>query len=182
MNGSLQITTELKKALMQNSSLKASALNPKKQTEIGPTPENWEVVELGQITESLQHGASVRCCYDVDGKSVLRIPNVVDLRTLNSTLLSEYSRTETGASFLSGQAARTADGKFNINSGTLKTTLVPVPAIEEQGEISQNLAIIDKKTANDQSKRTNLQGLSRTILHKLMTAKIRVPVNSFPKP
>ena len=50
---------------------------PQKQTEIGPVPESWKVVELLQKAESFQYGTSVKCAYEIDGKSVLRIPNVV---------------------------------------------------------------------------------------------------------
>ena len=98
----------------------------------------------------------------------------LDPTVLNPDFLNEYSRTEVGTSFLSGKAIRTADGKFNINSGTLKTMLVPVPAIEEQEEIARTLALLDDKTNNALSKKTSLQDLFRTLLHELMTAKTRV--------
>ena len=200
-------------------------------------PESWEVVPLRQIAESFQYGTSVKCGYDVQGKAVLRIPNVVggaidisdlkygkpkpneigklklqagdllfvrtngvkrnagrcslfedeiedcyyasylirvrlDPHTLNSTFLNEYSRTETGTSFLSEKAIRTADGKFNINSGTLKTMLVPVPSIDEQEEIARVLSLIDTKSSSARAKQSALQDLFRTLLHELMTAKL----------
>ncbi|MGB4333468.1 MAG: restriction endonuclease subunit S [Chromatiaceae bacterium] len=235
----IQTTTELKKALMHKLFTEGLRNEPQKQTEIGPVPESWEVVELEAKAESFQYGTSVKCGYDVDGMPVLRIPNVVgghvdpadlkfgkpkkselgklaleggdllfvrtngvkenagrcskfndelvdcyfasylirvrlDPTILNPDFLNEYSRTEVGTSFLSGKAIRTADGKFNINSGTLKTMLVPVPAIEEQEEIAQTLALLDDKTNNALSKKTSLQDLFRTLLHELMTAKTRV--------
>ena len=52
--------------------------------------------------------------------------------------------------------------------------LVPVPAIDEQEEIAQTLALLDDKTNNAVSKKTSLQDLFRTLLHELMTAKTRV--------
>ena len=58
---------------------------------------------------------------------------------LNPELIEEYTRTEQGKSFLSGKAIRTADGKFNINAGTLKRMLVPVPQKNEQDEIAYQL-------------------------------------------
>ena len=88
--------------------------------------------------------------------------------------LNEYSRTETGSSFLSGKAIRTADGKFNINSGTLKTMLVPLPVIEEQKEIAKVLSLVDTKSSYAQAKKSTYEQIFRTILHELMTAKIRV--------
>lgn len=235
----IQTTTELKKALMQKLFTEGLRNEPQKQTEIGPVPESWEVMELEHKAESFQYGTSVKCGYETEGKSVLRIPNIVgghvdindikfgnpkrnelgklilqagdllfvrtngvkenagrcsmfngeledcyyasylirvrlDPKILNPSFLNEYSRTEVGTSYLSGRSIRTADGKFNINSGTLKTMLVPVPEIEEQEEIVKSLAIIDNKTANAHLKKVVLQDLFRTLLHELMTAKIRV--------
>jgi len=235
----IAITTELKKALMHKLFTEGLRGERQKQTEIGPVPESWEVVKLEAKADSFQYGTSVKCGYDVDGKAVLRIPNVVgghvdpadlkfgkpkknelgklalkrgdllfvrtngvkenagrcskfdgeladcyfasylirvrlDPAILNPDFLNEYSRTEVGTSFLSGKAIRTADGKFNINSGTLKTMLVPVPAIEEQAEIARTLALLDDKTNNAFSKKMSLQDLFRTLLHQLMTAHIRV--------
>jgi len=235
----IQTTTELKKALMHKLFTEGLRNEPQKQTEIGPVPESWEVVKLETKADSFQYGTSVKCGYDLDGKAVLRIPNVggghvdpadlkfgkpkknelgklalergdllfvrtngvkenagrcskfngeladcyfasylirvrLDPTVLNPDFLNEYSRTEVGTSFLSGKAIRTADGKFNINSGTLKTMLVPVPAIEEQEEIARTLALLDDKTNNALSKKTSLQDLFRTLLHELMTAKTRV--------
>jgi type I restriction enzyme S subunit len=235
----IQTTTELKKALMHKLFTEGLRNESQKQTEIGPVPESWEVVELEKKAESFQYGTSVKCGYDIEGKPVLRIPNVVgghvdtadlkfgrpkknelgklalergdllvvrtngvkenagrcskfneelddcyfasylirvrlDSLVLNPDFLNEYSRTEVGTSFLSGKAIRTADGKFNINSGTLKKMLVPVPAIDEQKEIAQTLAFLDSRAGNAIKKKTILQDLFRTLLHELMTAKIRV--------
>ncbi|PKO19972.1 hypothetical protein CVU37_00415 [candidate division BRC1 bacterium HGW-BRC1-1] len=235
----IQTTTELKKALMHKLFTQGLRNEPQKQTEIGPIPQSWEVLALSEIAESFQYGTSVKCAYDVKGKAVLRIPNVVggavdisdlkfgkpksseitnlrlqsgdllfvrtngvqenagrcslfeneivdcyfasylirvrlDSHTLNPSFLNEYSRTETGTSFLSGKAIRTADGKFNINSGTLKTMLVPVPGIEEQEEIATMLSLIDTKSSSARAKLSALQDLFRTLLHELMTAKTRV--------
>ena len=235
----IQTTTELKKAIMHKLFTEGLRNEPLKQTEIGPVPESWEIVPLEAKAKSFQYGTSVKCGYEVDGKPVLRIPNVVgglvdptdlkfgkpkrneldkltlergdllfvrtngvkknagrcskfddevadcyfasylirvrlDPKVLNPDFLNEYSRTATGTSFLSGRAIRTADGKFNINSGTLKTMLVPVPTIEEQEEIVQSFSLIDEKATNTQVKKANLQDLFRTLLHELMGAKTRV--------
>ena len=235
----IQTTAELKKALMHKLFTEGLRDEPQKQTEIGPIPESWKVVPLEQVAESFQYGTSVKCGYEVQGKAVLRIPNVVgggidisdlkygrpkpneigklklqagDLlfvrtngvkenagrcslfqseiedcyyasylirvrlepRILNPMFLNEYSRTETGISFLSGKAIRTADGKFNINSGTLKTMLVPLPVIEEQKEIAKVLSLVDTKSSSAQGKKSTYEHIFRTILHELMTAKTRV--------
>jgi type I restriction enzyme S subunit len=79
-----------------------------------------------------------------------------------------------GASFLAGKASRTADGKFNINTGTLKAFLVPVPTTEEQHRIKDILAQVDKKSIVQSTQLKDSQDLFRTLLHQLMTAEIRV--------
>ena len=47
----IQTTTELKKALMHKLFTEGLRNEPQKQTEIGPVPESWEVVELGSIAK-----------------------------------------------------------------------------------------------------------------------------------
>ena len=47
----IQTTTELKKALMHKLFTEGLRNEPKKQTEIGPVPESWEVVELGSLAK-----------------------------------------------------------------------------------------------------------------------------------
>ncbi len=235
----IQTTTELKKTLMHKLFTEGTHGEPQKQTEIGLVPESWAVVKLAQKAESFQYGTSVKCGYVIDGKPVLRIPNIIggsvnttdlkfgnpkknelgklalrsgdllfvrtngvkenagrcslfnneledcyyasylirvrlDPKSLSAEFLNEYSRTEAGTKFLSGRSVRTADGKFNINAGTLKTMLVPIPSLEEQKRIAQALAFIDKKKTKARTKRACLHDLFRTLLHELMTAMIRV--------
>jgi type I restriction enzyme S subunit len=51
----IQTTTELKKALMHKLFTEGLRNEPQKQTEIGPIPESWEVVELGAFFQ-IKHG------------------------------------------------------------------------------------------------------------------------------
>jgi type I restriction enzyme, S subunit len=51
----IQTTTELKKALMHKLFTEGLRGEPQKQTEIGPVPESWEVVELGEFFQ-IKHG------------------------------------------------------------------------------------------------------------------------------
>lgn len=109
-------------------------------------------------------------CYYASYLIRVRLPQEV----LNPEFLEEYSRTEVGALFLSGQAIRTADGKFNINSGTLKRMLIPKPDIKEQREIANVARLLDSKIRLHRDKRNSLNDLFQTLLHQLMTADIRV--------
>jgi type I restriction enzyme S subunit len=45
----IQTTTDLKKALMHKLFTEGLRNEPQKQTELGPVPESWEVVELGDV-------------------------------------------------------------------------------------------------------------------------------------
>ena len=47
----IQTTTELKKALMQKLFTEGLRNEPPKQTEIGPVPESWEEITLGELCE-----------------------------------------------------------------------------------------------------------------------------------
>jgi type I restriction enzyme S subunit len=98
----------------------------------------------------------------------------VDSSKVLPAFLNEYARTERGRSFLSGRAIRTADGKFNINSGTLKRVLLPLPSIDEQTEIVRQLDLVERKLKLHETKHGALTDLFRTSLHQLMTAQIRV--------
>jgi type I restriction enzyme S subunit len=51
----IQITTELKKALMQKLFTEGLRNEPQKETEIGPVPQSWEVVEIGEFFQ-IKHG------------------------------------------------------------------------------------------------------------------------------
>ncbi len=88
--------------------------------------------------------------------------------------INEYVSTPCGASFLAGKANRTADGKYNINTGTLKDILVPVPILDEQQEMAESLSRVDRTCEIRLAFRNGLEQLFRTLLHQLMTAQIRV--------
>lgn len=94
----IQINAELKKALMHKlftEGLPSRSLpdrrslgedggeggpprhEPQKQTEIGPVPESWEVVQLGELLEIAQYGMSVKG--NPEGNHpILRMTNQVD--------------------------------------------------------------------------------------------------------
>jgi len=241
----LQRTTELKRALLHQLFTHGLRGEPQKETEIGPVPESWEVVDLESAAIAFDYGTSVKCDYDKKGFPVLRIPNVVegsidinnlkkgqlkrtevgqlrlcegdllfvrtngvlenagrcalfrgeidncyfvsylirvrtDIKRLYPAFVNEYARTERGRSFLSGKAIRTADGKFNINTGTLKRVLLPLPGLDEQKEIIRQLDLVEQKLKLHRLKFSAFKELFRTLLHQLMTAQIRVNTMAFP--
>ncbi len=47
-----------------------------KETEVGPIPESWDLLEFCVIRERLQYGTSTRCIHESTPFPVLRIPNI----------------------------------------------------------------------------------------------------------
>ena len=68
----IQTTTELKKALMHKLFTEGLRNEPKKQTEIGPVPESWEVVELNQLAD-LKNGYAFKSTDYVAESNTLNI-------------------------------------------------------------------------------------------------------------
>ena len=73
----LALTAELKKVLLHQLFTHGLRHEQQKQTELGPIPSSWEVVELEKTAIAFDYGTSVKCEHDKVGFTVLRIPNVV---------------------------------------------------------------------------------------------------------
>jgi type I restriction enzyme S subunit len=61
-----------------------------------------------------------------------------------------------------------------INRQQLGRIQIPIPSRHEQDEIASSLDTVDTKLSLHRRKHTALSGLFRTLLHELMTARIRV--------
>ena len=70
----------LKRATMHTLFTRGLSGEAQKETEIGPVPESWSVVNFSSVRERLQYGTSVKCNYDLSDYPVLRIPNVASDR------------------------------------------------------------------------------------------------------
>lgn len=79
----IQTTTELKKALMHKLFTEGLRNEPQKQTEIGPVPESWEVVPVGDICRSIVPGRNKPKVFDGD-IPWLTTPNIKDLDYINA--------------------------------------------------------------------------------------------------
>jgi type I restriction enzyme S subunit len=62
----------------------------------------------------------------------------------------------------------------NISATRLRGFSMPVPSPEEQDEIVANIDCVDRKLSLHRRKQAALSALFRTLLHELMTARIRV--------
>ena len=81
----IRTTTELKKALMHKLFTEGLRNEPQKQTEIGPIPESWEVVPLGDLLSTAQYGMSVKGSPE-GNCPILRMTNQIDGRIVTKNL------------------------------------------------------------------------------------------------
>lgn len=89
--------------------------------------------------------------------------------------VAHFYGSELGTSVIAGRATPAADGKFNLNTGTIDSLPIPLPpTIEEQREIVAVLDAIDRKIDLHRRKRAVLDDLFKALLHKLMIGEIRV--------
>jgi type I restriction enzyme S subunit len=72
----IEIGADLKQAAMEELFTRGLRSEAHKETEIGPMPESWELVQFGAVREWLQYGTSIHCTYDRSDFPVLRIPNI----------------------------------------------------------------------------------------------------------
>ena len=114
--------------------------------------------------------------FDIEGAFVFA-SYLIRLRTdgkkLNPFFLNCYFNTDEIQARLKSIATR-AVSQSNISATRLKGFPVPKPSLEEQGEIVAHAIVLDRKLAFHHSKLAQLQDLFRTLLHELMTAKMRV--------
>jgi type I restriction enzyme S subunit len=88
---------------------------------------------------------------------------------------AHFFGSDLGTSIVAGRATPAADGKYNLNTGTIDSLPIPLPpTLEEQREIVSVLDAIDRKIDLHRRKRALLDDLFKTLLHKLMTGEIRV--------
>lgn len=73
---SMRLAQALKRAAMRALFSEGLRGEAQKETELGPVPDNWNVVEFAEVRERLQYGTSTRCAYERTDYPVLRIPNI----------------------------------------------------------------------------------------------------------
>ena len=89
--------------------------------------------------------------------------------------MTYFFGSELGTSIIAGRATPAADGKYNLNTGTIDALPLPLPpTLEEQREIVAILDAIDCKIDLHRRKRVVLDDLFKVLLHKLMTGEVRV--------
>jgi type I restriction enzyme S subunit len=97
----------------------------------------------------------------------------LDSEQMISDFVNYYLNMESTQQTLKLLATR-AVSQSNISASKLKTFQIPKPEKNEQREIADILQSVDRKIEVHESKKRSLRDLFKTLLHKLMTAQIRV--------
>ena len=114
--------------------------------------------------------------HDIEGNYVFAsylIRLRTDRKKLNPFFLNLYFNRDETQSRLKSIATR-AVSQSNISATKLKGFPIPLPSTKEQAKIVMQTEAIETKLLLHRRKLESLRDLFRTLLHELMTAKIRV--------
>ena len=211
----IKTTTELKKTLMHKLFTEGLRNEPPKQTEIGPVPESWEVVKIGDVfkftsgktkpKDTTPDSTTERTIPVYGGNGVLgySAQNFLDKSVLILGRVGEYcgcAHLTAPISWVTDNALYVKEEKLPVNwnyatahftylnlnqysnkmgqplitQGIINRVRFGFPSRDEQEELANAFHGVEEKTQKHQEKRDALQSLFRTLLHKLMTAEIRV--------
>jgi len=201
-----------------------------KETEIGPVPEDWEVVKLGEVAETYSGGTPSReqkkyfkgkigwlKSGELNDNNIYLTQEYITEEALkkssakyvenNTLLIAMYGATvgKVGlakAKFTINQAIcavnlneklwpefyffyfqmirnkllsmRFGGAQPNINQQIIKQISLPLPPLPIQQKIASILSAIDSKIEAEENKKKALEELFKSLLHNLMTGKIRV--------
>jgi len=101
----------------------------------------------------------------------------IRLRGKSDTLLQDFAFYLIQSSWIDFAhfSKRAADGKYNLQLRQLQSAFIPLPPLDEQREIARMLQAVDAKIAAEERRRAALEDLFKTLLHALMSGRMRVP-------
>ena len=96
--------------------------------------------------------------------------------TTKTPLLPEYLSHFTATEIYWNQINASKGGRLKqgINIPILQSLLLPLPPLAEQQEIARILTAVDAKIEKEEKRKVALQTLFKTMLHLLMTGKVRI--------
>jgi type I restriction enzyme S subunit len=98
---------------------------------------------------------------------------VPDPSRLDSEFINYYMNADSTQARLKLLATR-AVSQSNINATKLRGLHIPLPSLDEQREIAAALRAVDQKISAEEARRQALSSLFSSLLHNLMTGKLRV--------
>ena len=115
--------------------------------------------------------------FDLDGKYVFAsylIRMSVDCSNIETRFLNFLLNYAPIQQKLKSIATRGVS-QANISASKLKAFVVPLPPLPEQREIARLLQAVDREIEAEEARQQALEGLFKSMLHHLMTAKVRLP-------
>jgi type I restriction enzyme S subunit len=103
----------------------------------------------------------------------MTIIRIVDKSKLNAYFLAKYLHKRWNDGFYKTICRRHVN-QSSISLARLNDISLPLPPLPVQQKIASILSAIDAKIEAEENKKQALEELFKTLLHNLMTAKIRV--------
>lgn len=202
----IERTKELKRAMMHKLFTEGTRGEKQKITEIGPIPESWEVVKLGEVADINYGKANPKTTGFIPVVGSGGVFSWTDTPLIKKHTIVIGRKGTAGKCWLMEKPSYPSDTTFYLDwkkdvnikfifnfmvihqlSGEhAKTTLpslqrhdlenlkIPLPPLPEQQAIADILSTIDQKIEHHTTKKQKLEELFRTLLHELMTARVRV--------
>ncbi|MFZ5687620.1 MAG: restriction endonuclease subunit S [Bacillota bacterium] len=204
---------------------------PLKETEIGPVPEHWELVRLGNVADTKSGGTPSRNVPEyfngnipwvksgeLDDNIIFKTEEQISEKGLENSsakifprgtlLIAMYGATAGKTALLDIDAAtnqavcavfpkdksfvpqymkayiihrredllkeRYGGAQPNVSQTIIKAFPVTLPPLPEQSHIAHIITRLDQKVEVEEKRKVALQSLFQTMLHLLMTGKVRV--------
>ncbi|RKO66500.1 restriction endonuclease subunit S [Desulfofundulus salinus] len=204
---------------------------PLKETEIGPVPEHWEVVKLGDVADTKSGGTPSRNVPEyfkgnipwvksgeLDDNIIFKTEEQISEKGLENSsakifprgtlLIAMYGATAGKTALLDIDAAtnqavcavfpkdksfdpqymkayiihrredllkeRYGGAQPNVSQTIIKAFPVTLPPLPEQSQIAHIITRLEQKVEAEEKRKVALQSLFQTMLHLLMTGKVRV--------
>jgi type I restriction enzyme S subunit len=232
----LAVTAEWKKVLLRQLFTHGLRHEPQKQTELGPLPQSWEVVELGSVVDLINGFAFKSKDYVSTGVLNFRVVNIRDEGVIDTSsdtefLPNEFMQTHKQYLLSEGDILLVMVGATRGKLGFIPKRILPAlmnqnmwrivpktsnelhrkylyhfltiavprfvrefsesargffkksdfrciklpkPTFTKQQEIADGIDKVEQKLDLHRRKHAALSALFRTLLHELMTARIRV--------
>ncbi|MBW2068476.1 MAG: restriction endonuclease subunit S [Deltaproteobacteria bacterium] len=112
---------------------------------------------------------------DLDGANLTEnaAKIVLNDKRLDQLFLVYALSSERGQEQIHQRATKTSQPKLALTR--IRQIPIPLPPILEQREIARILMTVDRKIEVEENRKRALEGLFKSLLHHLMTAKVRMP-------
>lgn len=124
-----------------------------------------------------------RCAvYQGQPEGALFASYLIRVRLSRESLLPTFAQayvSSVGREQITSKAHPASDGKYNIDTGVLKSVLLPCPPLKEQETVVQIIDAIERRLRAAHEKAAVTKFAFSSMLHLLMTGQVRVTGNRF---